>query len=432
MKRVFLLVTWDGGGVVPPLMGICRRLIAAGHTVHVLANPTVEAEARAAGAGFLPLTRAPHRTSRDRDADILADYRARNKMKFLKEELGEYFFGRGSDWTADVLAAIDTVGADVVLTDSMLPWPVLAAELRGLPSAALATMPLPISFPATTPSGAAMLPVPGFLERPRNAFLRWVSEWLFDNFLVHINRVRAEHGREPLAHTLDQVRQADAILTLTSTVFDFGGKGAPPHVYWTGPMLDDPTWAAPWEDPWPADDPRPLVIVGLSSTFQDHVGLLNRAVEALAGLPVRAVVTLGPTLRPDEVPAKGDVCVVQSAPHGALLPRADLLITHAGHGTTLKGLAAGVPMVCVPLGRDQGDNAARVVALGAGVKVAGTATAAELATAVQKVLGTPSFREAARTAAAAIARKEGEHDAVALLEAIVPRSPPPEARTSAA
>ena len=53
------------------------------------------------------------------------------------------------------------------------------------------------------------------------------------------------------------------------------------------------------------------------------------------------------------------VLVVRAAAHTELIPKADLVITHAGHGTLIKAIAAGVPTLCIPLGRDQPDNAAR-------------------------------------------------------------------------
>ena len=52
-----------------------------------------------------------------------------------------------------------------------------------------------------------------------------------------------------------------------------------------------------------------------------------------------------------------------------ILPESTVVITHAGHGTVLKALAAGVPLVCVPMGRDQRDNTPGVLRLGAGVRV---------------------------------------------------------------
>lgn len=418
----YLLVLWDGGGVVPPLLGVARRLIARGHAVRVLGDPTVEDEARAAGCEFASWARAPHRRSRDRSADILDDYNATSKMRYLEEKVGGYFYAPGSAWTADILDAVDAHPVDVVLTDSMLPWGALAAEKRRIPCAVLNTMPYAVPTPNRPPAGAAMVRVPGFLAPARDALFRWMYEWIFDKFVTHVNRVRVEHGLAPVAHTLDQVRRADATLVLTAAAFDSGGLGAPAHVHWVGAQLDDPSWCDPWTSPWPPEDTRPLVLVGLSSTFQAQVPLLKNLVAALTTLPVRALVTLGPTLHADEVPGTDNVRVVPSVPHSRVLPHAALLVTHCGHGTTLKGLAAGVPMVCVPMGRDQDDNAARVANLGAGLTLGPKASVGELRAAIERVLGTPAYGVAARGVAATIARREGERDAVEVLEALTLRA----------
>jgi UDP:flavonoid glycosyltransferase YjiC (YdhE family) len=150
----------------------------------------------------------------------------------------------------------------------------------------------------------------------------------------------------------------------------------PKHVRYVGPILDDPQWAEPWHAPWPDGNHDPLVLVGLSSTFQDQAPVLRSVVKALAGLRVRALITLGEMLPEGEVLSTGSVVVVRSAPHGEILRQASLLITHCGHGTTLKALAAGVPIVCMPMGRDQNDTAARVVHASAG-RSAQTAVACE-------------------------------------------------------
>ncbi len=70
-------------------------------------------------------------------------------------------------------------------------------------------------------------------------------------------------------------------------------------------------------------------------------------------------------------------------------------MTHAGHGTVLKALAAGVPVVAMPLGRDQLDNAARVVHHGAGLRLKPKAKPDAIAKAVRRVLEEPSFSAAA-------------------------------------
>ena len=88
--------------------------------------------------------------------------------------------------------------------------------------------------------------------------------------------------------------------------------------------------------------------------------------------------------------------VVQSAPHGPLIDQAAAVVTHCGHGTTLKSLAAGVPLVCIPMGRDQDDTAARVVHHGAGVRLSPTASADAIRAAITKVLEREQYRAAAK------------------------------------
>ena len=57
----FLFITWDGGGNIPPELAIARRLVARGHGVRFLCDPTLEAEVCAAGCEMTPWTTAPHR-----------------------------------------------------------------------------------------------------------------------------------------------------------------------------------------------------------------------------------------------------------------------------------------------------------------------------------------------------------------------------------
>ena len=72
---------------------------------------------------------------------------------------------------------------------------------------------------------------------------------------------------------------------------------------------------------------------------------------------MRGVVTLGPVLSPQDFPAPDNVWVTARAPHAPILPLAAAVVTHAGHASALRPLMAGVPVVAMPLGRDQPDNA---------------------------------------------------------------------------
>ncbi|MEQ8891925.1 MAG: glycosyltransferase, partial [Sandaracinaceae bacterium] len=102
-----------------------------------------------------------------------------------------------------------------------------------------------------------------------------------------------------------------------------------------------------------------------------------------------------------------------------LLPEAALVVTHCGHGTSIKALAAGLPAVCIPMGRDQNDNAARIVHLGAGVRLAPSASARKIRAAVRRVLAEPRFRAAAARVATTLADEATRLDPVRELEALV-------------
>ena len=132
---------------------------------------------------------------------------------------------------------------------------------------------------------------------------------------------------------------------------------------------------------------------------------------------------------PEHVPAEANVVVVRSAPHAEVLREASLLVTHCGHGTTMRGLVAGVPLVCVPMGRDQNDTAARVVHHGAGVRLSRDAKATTMRDAIARVLADPSYRRNARRLGDAIASGEGCVDVVESLERLANRGAPARGRT---
>jgi MGT family glycosyltransferase len=161
---------------------------------------------------------------------------------------------------------------------------------------------------------------------------------------------------------------------------------------------------------------RPLVLASLGSTYQRQEQPLRRVAQALGALPVRGLVTLGDVFSPSELAPAENVVAVRSAPHAAILPRASAVVAHGGHGTVMKALAAGLPVVCVPLGRDQKDVAARVVGIGAGLSVGRDASVARLRRAIARVLDEPRFRENARRLADTLAAERARDAAVEALE----------------
>ena len=260
-----------------------------------------------------------------------------------------------------------------------------------------------------------MLPAANDEERAMHAMVGQMSRTFFQAGLPDLNAARAALDLPPLADVFAQLDVAQAILLATSQAFDFAPEPLPAPFAHVGPYLADPAWVAPFTPP-PGD--APLVVVSFSSLYQAQEPVLRAIIAALSDLPVRGVVTTGPTLDPAEFEAPAHVAVIRGASHGALLQDAALFITHAGHGSTLRPLMAGVPLLCLPMGRDQNDNAARVTHRGAGLTLPVDARPEAIATAVRRLLDEPTFKTAAESLGAAIQADEDTRDAAAALEAL--------------
>lgn len=216
--------------------------------------------------------------------------------------------------------------------------------------------------------------------------------------LTGINRARKAVGLDPVFSVTEQILDADRLLVLTSRAFELPEVLPPSHVRYVGPQLPQASGAT-YQAP---AGTGPLVLVSLSTSEQNQLPLLNRIVFALGSLPLRALVTVGPTLDPATLNAPPNVSVERFVPHDAVLPHAALVVTHAGHGTVLAATSAGVPLVCLPMGRDQPAVAMRATRHGLGVSLDPDAGADAIRAAITQVLNDPSYRAAAQRLAGRI------------------------------
>jgi MGT family glycosyltransferase len=408
-----LMTTWDGAGTTPPLMSVARALVARGHNVRVLADPGLRPEVEATGAEHIAWTRAPIREEPGRDGDFIRDWEAGPEgFALMRDRLA---VGPAALFAADIREELDRRPADCVLTELLLFGGQVAAEGAGVPCVVLNPTINVVPAPGVPPFGQGFMPAESEEDRERDRVALEFGMQAWDEALPALNAARAEQGLDPLEHVLEQGRSAALTLVMTSAAFDFTGE-LPPNVKHVGPRLEDPSWTEEWTPP-PGDEP--LVLAALSSDYQNQEDLLRRIVAALDALPVRGLVTIGRGIDPSEVLGTDKVQVVVSAPHVEVLREADAVVTHCGHGTTIKALAAGVPLVCLPMGRDQLDVAARVEHRGAGIRLDAFAEPEAISEAVRDVLDEPRFREAAGRIAEAIAKETAEDRVVAEIEALV-------------
>jgi MGT family glycosyltransferase len=388
----YLFALLDAGGTVPPELGAVRRLTGRGHSVEVLAENSMRDEVTAAGAIFHPWT-AINRPDRRPENDPIQDWNLAGPRQLIDRILEFVLIEPAPQFAADLTARLDTRRPDVVVCSFFTVGAMIAAEAAGVPYFVLMPNIYALPAPGMPPLGLGMAPATGMLTAFRDRGINWFVRRQWNRGLARLNELRKSHGLSPIDDLWDQVRQADKVLLLTSAQFDFPAE-LPDSVRYVGAVLDDPAWATDqeWVAP-PGDDP--LVLVAMSSTFQDHADALQRCIDALAALPVRGILTTGLAIAPSELRATPNVTVVASAPHSQVLEQAAAVITHGGHGTVMRALAAGVPMVLIPQGRDQPDNAIRVTSRGAGITLSKEAAPDEIAEATTRVLADDTYRRSA-------------------------------------
>ena len=426
-----LFTMFQGGGNIPLIMPVVARLVARGHQVRIMAGPGVRHSRLPVSTTFLQRIRAAGATlvlfpdvevhpldQAARPRGLIGGWLPKTFSSVQREAQATLW---APVWAERVAAELRRETADVVVSDFVLLGAIAAAEAVGVPSVVLMHTVSPRPVRGVPPYGPGLLPRRGPLGQVRDMLGRAAVDRVhIRNGGPPLNRARALLGLSRLRSPFEQYDSAERVLVLTSAAFDYLGQREAPNVRHVGTPFDD-TAAAPWTSPWPPDDSRPLVLVSLSTLEQGQAAVMHRVIESLAPLAVRGLVTLGPALDPTSFKAPPNVRLETFVPHSAVLPHAAAMVTQCGLGTLMKALAHGVPLVCIPLVGDQPDNAARVVAHDAGIRLERGATPEQIGFAIRRVLTEPAFGESARRIARIVAKEDGAQTAAEEIESVLRR-----------
>jgi UDP:flavonoid glycosyltransferase YjiC (YdhE family) len=383
----FLIVTWDGAGNLVPTLGIAQGLVDAGHDVRLLGHRSIDERFGRHGWQFRPFSTAP-------EYDAVHPGDLTRETGFLVESV--FFSGAIA---TDALAEIRRTPTDAVLVDALMPSALCAAEASGVPTAALFHT--------------------AYCLFRGGPLLEMVSA-----ALPLLAAVRADLGLDPIAGIPELHDRCRLRLVTSPREFEPPGDVSP-EVIFVGPVLDAPQPLTTEPVPTVGDGTAPLVLVSFSTSDMGQRAVLQRVVDGLAPLAARVLVTTGPSVDPSGLRVPANATVLGHVPHAAVLPKASIVVTHAGMGTVMASLAHGVPLVCMPMGRDQFFNAQRVAELSAGRIVATDADGPGIADTVTSVLEDPALRDGAKRMATDIAAYRGAAGAVAELERLASESEPP-------
>ena len=396
MSYDFLLASWGTLGNLSPMLTAARRLHRNGHRVRVMADPAMRSEVEASGFAFVTWRHAPTGTA----ADPV-------EVSDIQDFLRRAVFDPAALYAADILDEVGRMPTDAVLVLDVLFGGALGAEASGVPFALLSPhvslRPLPGMPPATTA-----------LSQPKTAEQRAEVDAanarqaeMINAFLPALNSTRADLGLPLLADVFDLFDRADRLLLATSQAFDFQADALPDNFRYVGPLLDVPNWsrslqAEAWRTPWPARSDRPRALIACSTGAQGQRDMFQRIIDAMETVEIDAIATAGPNLDVADLKAPNNVHLIRGAPHDLVMKDVSVVISQGGHGTTTRSLINGLPQLILPMGRDQAANAARIAAKGAGLQLSPTASAAEIAAAVNRLIAEPQFRKTARLIGEAI------------------------------
>ncbi|MGP0100508.1 MAG: nucleotide disphospho-sugar-binding domain-containing protein [Solirubrobacteraceae bacterium] len=404
--RVFqTLMAFSGNA--PPQLAVTRRLVERGHEVRVLAHRAARERIEGTGAEFVEFQRAhPDFDITRRESDSLRDWEARTRFGAGMRVLKNGLFAFVVDVSRECAELLERWPADVVVFDWMLSGAAVAAEGAGVPAVALVHCPYPLPVGGVPPLFSGLGPVDGPLGGMRDALVNRVATRLLRTGVPLLNKARTEQGLAPLDEWADQLLGVREICVMTAPELDFSSRGAlPRNVRYVGPAFEP--YPCEWDSPWPDTNTDPLVVISLSTSYMNQRALAQRILDALGGLPVRALLTAGPALDTTHLQIPANARTVAFLPHRSVFPHAKLVITHAGWQTVNASLADGVPLLCIPDGRDQPDNAARVVACGAGVRARKRASPRKLRRVIASALEDPELTRGASAMAQALARSDG-------------------------
>jgi rhamnosyltransferase subunit B len=416
-KRI-VLATFGSPGDLYPFLAIGTELRARGHEPIVATSALYRDKVAAASLDFAPVR--PDRSPSQQDPDFL-DRVIRDRVP-PGTVFRAMFLPSLRDSLEDLLDAME--GADAVVTHTLASAARLAAEARGLPwvSAVMQPMgylsayeppligPRAISWTLRSLGPASTRPV---LKLARRLTESWATEW---------RDLRADLGLAPVRdHPLWEGQHSPIrSLGLFPRVLGEPQPDWPPQARVTGFPFYRP--------PHQSLDPKlreflenaepPLVFTLGTTAINDPGSFFEESAAVVRRLGHRAVFFVGDGKQEIREHTSGEAIAVSYARHDLVFPFACAIVHQGGIGTLSETLLAGKPMLIMPYGHDQADNAWRARRVGvARVVSRGRYRASFVGRELSRLLEDPAPRAAAVRVSREVSRERGVERAADLIEA---------------
>ena len=363
-------------GHTNPTLGVVRELTARGHEVWYYSYESFREKIEAAGARFVACDQFD------------------TELKLTPQEATRI----GKDLALSTRVLVDTTLAlddtvcrhmtelrpDCIVADSMAVWGKAVAQKLEIPFVSSTT-----TFAFNQHSARTMKQSPMEL-----------LGLLFAMPRINRDLKRLQAKGYPINNILDIIQNDDNTHTVvyTSPEFQPCADTFSDKYAFVGPSI------RPVQTPF-AKTKEKLVYISMGTVNNDMLHLYRQLINVLADAPYQVVLSVGNTVSLKDFGALPEhISVHNHVDQIGVLEQADVFVSHCGMNSVSESLYFGVPLVMLPQTPEQNAVAARVLELGAGMKLADPAN---IQNTVSQVLNDPSFREKAAAISAGFRRCTG-------------------------
>ena len=410
----FGAISSPGASHVTAMTAIGRELRQRGHRFTIFNIPDIESLALSEDSEFCPLGAAdyPKGSLRTYGEQLSKTKGIRSLRLGVAKAIAEIEM-----LLREAPDAMRSRGITALLVDQMQPAGSTLAEQLGIPFVticnAVAAVPDPSVPPAHTPWQYSC----HWLPRLRNRAVYLAFEIGLAPLLRTVNRTRKQYGFKPLRRYSDSWSPW-AVISQQTAEFDFPNRSLPRQFHYIGLLRR--TGSAPVPFPFDRLDGRPLVYATLGTILLDNQGVHRKLSEVCKEMDVQLAITLGGQGNPSDYDSlPGLPVVVRNAPQLAVLERTAITFCHGGNNTVLESLAAGVPVLAMPVWADQFGSAARLTRSGAGEMISSPPSRERLYQCLKLLLTEPRYRERAQVMQQSIETANGERRAADIIEDVL-------------